>query len=74
MKNGALSFSAENKGYISVFSLCDESKGVTIENLKYEVKDFTIKSSMPIGISNEFIGKEASVSVENGTLLIIYNI
>ena len=74
VKNGTLSFSAENKGYISVFSLCYESKGVTIENLKYEVKDFTIKSSMPIGISNEFIGKEASVSVENGTLLIIYNI
>ena len=74
IRNGKISFSAENKGYISVFSLCDESKGVRIENLKYEVNDYTLKANLPIGISNEFMGKEAAISVEDGTLLVIYKI
>ena len=73
-RNGEISFSAENEGYISVFSLCDESKGVNIRNLKYEVEDFTLKANLPIGISNEFTGKESTVSVEDGTLLVIYDI
>lgn len=73
-RNGKISFSAENEGYISVFSLCDESKGVNIRNLKYEVEDFTLKANLPIGISNEFTGKESTVSVEDGTLLVIYDI
>lgn len=73
-KNGEISFSKEKEGYISVFSLCDESHGVSIKNLKYEVEDFTLKANMPIGISNEFIGKESSVAVKDGTLLVIHNI
>ncbi len=73
-KNSEIKFTEDKTGYVSVFSLCDESRGVKIKNLKYEVNDFTLKANMPIGISNEFIGKEASISVENGTLLVIYNI
>ena len=73
-RNSEVRFPSEKEGYVSVFSLCDESKGVNIRNLKYEVEDFTLRANMPVGISNEFIGKESSVSVENGTLLVIYNI
>ena len=73
-KNGEVNFSADKNGYISVFSLNDESRGVTIRNLKYEVENYTLKSNMPIGISNEFVGEEASISVEDGTLLVIYDI
>ena len=73
-RNAEVSFSTDNLGYISVFSLNDESRGVTIRNLKYEVENYTLKSNMPIGISNEFVGEEASISVEDGTLLVIYDI
>lgn len=73
-RNGEIKFTDEKKGYVSVFSLCDESRGVNINNLKYEVSDFTLKASMPIGISNEFIGKESSVSVKDGILLVVYDI
>lgn len=73
-KNSELNFSKDKDGYVSVFSLCDESRGVNIRNLKYEVEDFTLKANLPIGISNEFIGKESTVSVEDGTILVIYNI
>ncbi|MBQ8503282.1 MAG: thiamine diphosphokinase [Clostridia bacterium] len=71
--NDEIIFSENHKGYISVFSLCDESRGVTIENLRYTVKDYTLKSSMPLGVSNEFVGKKARISVEDGTLLVICN-
>lgn len=71
--NDEIEFPPEYKGYISVFSLCDESHGVTIENLKYTVRDYTLKSSIPLGVSNEFLGKPGKVSVKDGTLLLVYN-
>lgn len=68
-----ITFPEECSGYASVFSLCNESRGVTIKNMKYSVENFTLKSNNPVGVSNEFIGKESSISVEKGTLLVIYN-
>ena len=70
--DGAISLGADNKGYVSVFSLSEESRGVTIENLKYTLDKATLYSYMPIGVSNEFIGKESSITVENGALLVVY--
>ena len=62
----------EKGSYVSVFSLCDESKGVSIENLKYTAKSITLRLDTPMGVSNEFIGKEGKISVEKGRLLVIY--
>lgn len=70
--DGTLALSAELNGYVSVFSLSDESRGVSIRNLKYEVEDFTLRSYKPVGVSNEFIGKESSITVEEGSLLVVY--
>lgn len=70
--NGTLKLGAELKGYVSVFSLSDESRGVTIRNLKYAVDDFTLCSYKPIGVSNEFLGKESTITVEDGALLVVY--
>lgn len=71
--DGELTFDSNMKGYVSVVSLCDESKGVTIEGLKYEVKNVSLYSDIPLGISNEFVGKKSRVSVVDGKLLVIYN-
>lgn len=70
--NGTLTLPAELEGYISVFSLSSESRGVTIKNLKYTVEDFTLCSYKPIGVSNEFLGKESTITVEDGALLVVY--
>lgn len=71
-KNGEITLEENLKGYISVFSLCDESRGVTIENLKYTLNDATLRSDMPVGVSNEFLGKKSRIEVKNGTLLVCY--
>lgn len=71
--DGEISFPDTCKGYISVFSLCDESKGVTIKNLKYTTDNISMYSNLTRGLSNEFIGQRASISVKDGILLVVYN-
>ena len=71
IKNGRIDFEESDKGIISVFSLTDKSFGVTIKNFKYETDRVELSSSFPLGVSNEFCGKKGSISVEDGTLLII---
>ena len=73
IKDTELKFSKNCKGYISVFSLRDESKGVYLKNLKYELDGQSLFSSNPMGVSNEFIGEEASIGVRNGILLVTFN-
>lgn len=72
IKNGEISFGEGLSGYISVFSLSDKSRKVSIENLKYELKDAEMTSTFPIGTSNEFVGKKSRIEVKNGTLLIVF--
>ena len=73
LKNESICLSANYKGYISIFSMVEESKGVTLKNLKYELTNSTIKESYPIGIDNEFVDKGAFIEVKNGKLLVIYS-
>ena len=71
MQNETVWFKPEGKGFLSLFSLGEKASGVTIRNLKYEMQDGEITNSFPIGISNEFIGKRSSVTVEQGMLAVI---
>lgn len=61
----------EGEGYISIFAL-EEARGVTLKNLKYELKNYTLTPTFPIGVSNEFINKKATIEVKDGCLVIIY--
>lgn len=67
-----LCFPAGCTGRISVLSMSDRSTGVYERGLRYALDDATLSNSFPLGVSNEFTGKESSVSVETGTLLAIY--
>ena len=60
-------------GYVSVFSYGEKAEGVTLQNLKYEIADAVLSDNFPIGVSNEFTGQAASVSVERGRILVIYD-
>lgn len=70
VKNGSVRFSKACEGYLSVFSITEKSYGVTEQGLKYEIEGAQLSASFPIGVSNEFLGVESSISVEKGTLLV----
>ena len=71
IQNEAVHFRKELEGYLSLFSLGKEAKGVTIRGLKYPLEDYTLTNDYPIGISNEFIGEESTIQVEEGELVCI---
>ena len=56
---------------LSVFAIGERAEGVTEKGLKYLLEDATLTNDFPVGISNEFIGEKAVLSVKNGTLLVI---
>ena len=66
-----LTFSKENSGYISLIPWGSESCTVTLKGLKYELESAPLPSDRPLGISNEFTGKAAEITVHDGTAVII---
>jgi thiamine pyrophosphokinase len=73
IKNNSIAFSSDCSGNISVFSVCDISTGVNEKGLFYELENGVLTNEFPLGVSNEFIKKDAYVSVENGKLCIIWD-
>lgn len=71
IENETADFNPSMEGYMSLFALSDRAEGVTITGMKYPLDKATVQSDYPIGISNEFIGQEGHVTVENGMLLLI---
>ena len=71
--NGSVFFEKEEKGFFSVFSMTDKANCVSISGAKYDVKNVSLTNNFPLGVSNEFIGKDTTISVENGTILVVTN-
>lgn len=71
IRDEALSFRQEMEGILSVFAVGGQAEGVSEKGLKYTLTDAVIYEDFPIGISNEFIGEKAEVSVRRGTLLVM---
>lgn len=71
LRNEAVTFQKDLEGYLSLFSMGKEARGVNIRGMKFPLTDYTMRNDFPIGISNEFIGEQAMVSVEEGELLCI---
>ncbi|MEG1896119.1 MAG: thiamine diphosphokinase [Oscillospiraceae bacterium] len=60
----------ENK-YFSIFSMNEKAEGVSEKGAKYQLDGVEVTNEYPIGISNEFVGKEVEIQVEKGSLLLI---
>ena len=73
VRSGRISFPAQAKGIVSVFCLGADAEGVTLEGLKYPLAGGRLTSGFPLGVSNHFTGEKASISVENGSLLILWD-
>lgn len=73
VKNGSLSFPKEAKGILSVFCLGPDAEGVTLSGLKYPLENGALTSGFPLGVSNHFIGEKSSISVKNGSILVLWD-
>ena len=73
VKNGSLFFPAGCEGTVSVFCMGADAQGVTLNGLYYPLEKGKLTSGFPLGVSNHFTGKPASITVENGSLLIIWD-
>ena len=73
VKNGAVRFPASCSGIFSVFCMGADAKGVTIKGGKYDTENVTLSAGFPLGVSNHFEGREVTVSVEAGSLLILWD-
>ncbi len=60
-------------GYLSVFCMGPDARGVCIRGAQYELESGVLTSGFPLGVSNRFQGREVTVSVEDGTLLLIWD-
>ena len=72
VKNGAIRFPAGCRGTVSVFCLGKDAEGVTLEGLYYPLDRGTLTAGFPLGVSNHFTGLEAVISVENGSILVLW--
>ena len=70
-ENETIKFHRGNTGMLSVLSLTEVSRGVSLHGLMYNMEEGTLKNDFPIGVSNEFIiDEEAEITVKDGTLLV----
>ena len=76
VKDGAIEVPADILGdgagrvKLSVFALDGECRGVTIRGAKWSLEDGAWSNAFPLGVSNEFAGDRANISVREGALLV----
>ncbi|MCR5755254.1 MAG: thiamine diphosphokinase [Acetatifactor sp.] len=70
-KNEAIHLRAGLEGLLSVFCLGQKAEKVSITGMKYSLENARLTNDFPLGISNEFTGEEAVISVEDGELLCV---
>ena len=72
VKNSSIRFPETAAGIISAFCMGADAEGVTIEGLQYTAENALLSAGFPLGVSNHFVGQPAKISVEKGSLLVIW--
>ena len=72
VQNGKIAFPAGVSGTVSVFCMGSDAKGVSLRGLYYPLENGTLTSGFPLGVSNHFTGEAGEISVEDGSLLVIW--
>ena len=73
VKDGRISFPEGMEGTVSVFCMGRDAEGVTLEGLYYPLVNGTLTAGFPLGVSNHFTGKKAAITVENGSVLVLWD-
>lgn len=72
IRDGRLDFGPGRQGTVSVFCPNGEARGVSLTGLYYPLRDAVLTGAFPLGVSNRFTGNAASVAVEEGSLLVMW--
>lgn len=59
------------EGILSLFCFGKDAR-VTLRGLQYELEDGCLQSSFPLGVSNHFLKKPATVTVSGGCVVALY--
>lgn len=70
--NGGLTFAPEHTGTLSLFAWGGTAQGVTLTGLLYPLENGTLTPERAMGVSNEFLGRTAQISVDDGTLIALW--
>ena len=73
VKNSSLVLNGTPNGLVSVFCMGADASGITLQGLKYPLNNATLSAGFPLGVSNRFAQARASICVEQGSLLILYD-
>ncbi len=65
-------FPPSMSGYLSVLCNSGSAEGVDLIGLKYPLDKYTLTGGFPLGVSNQFLGISATVSVQKGSLFLIW--
>lgn len=55
---------------ISILARSGDAEGVTTTGLRWPLEDASLSPTSSLGVSNEFVGEEASVTIQSGTVMI----
>jgi thiamine pyrophosphokinase len=70
---GSRRYARREDWYFSVFALTPEVRVNELSGVKYELRDYTLTDSFPLGVSNEITADEAVVDIADGIALIVYS-
>ena len=72
IKNESLELHGKRGSTLSIFAIGGDAKGVTVSGAKYSADRINLTECFPLGVSNSFLWDNATVSVEYGSLLLMW--
>ena len=69
---GSRTLQGDPRDSVSIFPLSGLATGVTLEGMEYPLENASLEPGDTLGFHNELIGREATVSVEEGSLLVVH--
>jgi thiamine pyrophosphokinase len=71
VEDGSRMVEGDPQDSISIFPLSGPAAGVTIEGMEYPLENAPLEPGDTLGFHNELIGDQATISVEEGALLVV---
>ena len=71
VEDGSRTVEGASQDSISIFPMSGPAAGVTLEGMEYPLENATLEPGDTLGFHNELIGDQATISVEEGALLVV---